>query len=255
MEHDRLYFTGQSGFVGSNIIEDLREHYTISDHHFDYIVNLASISSVEYSIKHPLEVIENNIMHTTQLLERARLKPPKLFVQFSTIESQNITNPYAGSKKAQEALALAYSRTYDIPVVVVHSTNIVGPNQSKDKFLPKIVDQIKANEPVTIYTHNGEMAERTYNPVKNIGSAILYLLQHYEDYQTYNEVGIEGGETLNNLQLAQRVARILGKELTCRFVEVETIRPDYLMGYTPENGIEGWLAPQTLDEGLQCVLD
>ena len=54
--------------------------------HIDYIINLASLSDVEASIKDPTTFIQNNVWSVLNMLEYAREVKPKAFVQFSTDE-------------------------------------------------------------------------------------------------------------------------------------------------------------------------
>ena len=49
------------------------------------------------------------------------------------------SNTYAASKAAQEAMAIAYWRSFDVPVVLSNCMNIVAEWQDPEKFLPKII--------------------------------------------------------------------------------------------------------------------
>ena len=86
----------------------------------DYVINLASLSDVEASIKDPVTFIQNNVWSTLNMLEYARGADLEAFVQFSTDEvfgpceeGQRFkewdaivpSNPYAASKASQEAIA------------------------------------------------------------------------------------------------------------------------------------------------------
>lgn len=269
----RVLITGGSGFVGRHLqayiaqktdweVVDYKpnlKHYIPDNGDFDYIINLASNSSVEKSIADPVPFVKNNVTLELNVLEYARLHPPKVFLQFSSIEAKNITNPYAGSKAAQEAIATAYWRTYGVPVVIVRSSNIIGEGQSAEKFIPTLVRKIKANEPVSIYTNKGAIGSRYYNPVTNICDAILYILQHRTPTTNADrplQYDLFGGEELTNLEMAQLVARLLGKDLKAEFIEADTVRPGYdqriIPSYDALKPVD-WRPPQTLEEGLAWI--
>ena len=147
--------------------------------YFDYIFHLASESHVDRSIADPVNFVENNVSITLQILEYARRHKPEKFLMFSTDEVYGAhehndydvlipTNPYAASKAAQEAIAIAYFNTYEIPVIITNSNNIIGKNQHPEKFVPKVVSKIKAGEVVEVHEVNGKLGKRFYNPVENV---------------------------------------------------------------------------------------
>lgn len=243
---------------------------------FDYILHLASESHVDRSINDPVPFIENNVSSTLQILEYARKHPPKVFLHFSTDEVYGAmehqewdillpSNPYAASKAAQEMIAIAYWKTYKVPVVITNSNNIVGKNQNPEKFLPKIVELINAGEEVTIHTSNGKPGKRYWNAVENVADALLFILKQKPAEYTNtlkaqvdrpDRYALSGGQELDNLQMAGLVAKTLGKELKYRLVDAESIRPGYDEFYAHTEGkldILGWQAPYTLEEGLQWI--
>ncbi|MCL5460166.1 GDP-mannose 4,6-dehydratase, partial [Loigolactobacillus coryniformis] len=61
------------------------------------------------------------------------------------------SNPYAASKAAQEALAISYWRTFDVPVVLTNCMNCIGTWQDKEKFLPKLIWKIATGQKMEIY--------------------------------------------------------------------------------------------------------
>lgn len=275
---ERVLLTGANGFIGNHVESYLRENtdWEIETNvgdltqplpdmgEFDYIVNLASNSSVERSVADPKPFIENNIGLMLNLLEYARQHPPKVFLQFSSVEVYNNTNPYAASKAAQEQIADAYWKTYSVPVLIARSSNIVGPGQSPDKFVPKVAQRIKAGELVDIYTTpTGKEGERVYNTVRNIASAILYLLNLHpqvkatieQEVKTGSPIhfDIDGGEKLTNLRMAKKIAAFLGEHLDYRLVVPSEARPTYARSLAP-TGVPltsiGWEPPETLEEGL-----
>lgn len=237
---------------------------------FDYILHLASDSHVDRSISDPVNFVENNISITLQTLEYARKHMPTRFVMFSTDEVYGAnqhndwdlllpTNPYAASKGAEELLSIAYFNTYKIPVIITNSNNIIGPNQDPEKFVPKAISLIKAGKTVDIHSINKKYGKRCYNPVQNIASALVFILgQAYESAAPTMPAryALAGGKTLDNLEMANLIAEMLGKKLKYRSIDVTTLRPTYDAFYA--EGDEklkdmGWKPPYSLREGLRWI--
>lgn len=243
---------------------------------FDYILNLASESHVDRSITDPVPFVENNVSSTLQMLEYARKHKPEVFVQFSTDEVYGAmeheewdvllpSNPYAASKAAQEMIAIAYWKTYKVPVVITNSNNIVGKNQDPEKFVPKIVELIKNRQTVTIHTSNGKPGKRYWNPVDNVADALIFILgttpARYTNTRSKrvarpDKYNLSGGKELDNLQMAELVAEILGKKLYYTEVNAERSRPGYDEFYAHTAGKldeMGWKPPYKLEEGLEWI--
>lgn len=271
----RVLLTGGSGFLGRHVKAylalytdwevvapntDLTQPFNMQGH-FDYIINLASKSSVEESVRDSAKFIQDNVAMVTNILEYASQNKPSVFLHFSTVEVYNVTNPYAASKAAQEAIVEAYWKTFDIPVVIARSTNIIGAGQTRDKFVPKIIEMIKEGEEVPIYTLNGNQGKRVYNTAYNVADAIHYLLTKYkkQDHDWTSlpaHFDINGGTELTNLEMAEMIAKCLDKVLDYTLVEPTYSRPTYAQNLRPSatNLTDiGWKPPQTLDEGLAWI--
>jgi dTDP-glucose 4,6-dehydratase len=299
----RVLISGASGFVGSNVLDFLlkktdweftcvaswRHHgsplrinprgkrVTVVTHDltgplpdlgdFDYILNLASESHVDRSIADPVSFIETNVSIVLMMLEYARKHPTKKFVHFSTDEVLGSdgypSNPYAASKAAQETIATAYWRTYDIPVVITQSNNIIGPSQDPEKFVPKTIELIKKRQRVAIHAANGIPGKRYFNPVENISAALYFILtlpsQKEESAEKQKMVPIyqlPGGREITNLEMAQAIAKRLGKRLNYKLVEAEDIRPGYDLCYPgPDDSLSklGFVPPLSLWDGLEWI--
>lgn len=240
---------------------------------FDYIVHAASESHVDRSIQDPVNFIENNVGITLQMLEYARKHKPEAFILFSTDEVYGArqhqewdvllpSNPYAASKAAQEMIAIAYWKTYDLPIVITNSNNIVGKNQNPEKFVPKVIDLIRKNQTVTIHTSNGQPGKRYWNAVENVADALLFILKQIpakysntveQNVDRPDKYNLSGGTELDNLEMAELIARKLERDLKYRLVDVNDIRPGYDEFYPHTKGRLdelGWQPPFTLDESL-----
>ena len=242
----------------------------------DYIINLASLSDVEASIKDPVPFIQNNVWSALNLLEYAREAKPEAFLQFSTDEvfgptdgkilykewdSHVPSSPYAASKSCQEAIAISYWRTYGVPVVITHTMNNFGEMQQSSKFPVMIQKAIEKGEEITIHGEmNGEIGSRSYIHSRNVADAILFILKNtkprlheplaMDEPDCYN---IAGDKQLTNLELAQTIAKLMGKELKYKIIDSHTVRP----GHDPHYGLDdsklknlGWKPPLSFEDSL-----
>ncbi len=237
---------------------------------FDYILHLASESHVDRSQEDPVNFVENNISSTLQVLEYARRHKPEKFILFSTDEVYGArehkdwdilltTSPYSASKGAQELIATSYYNTFQVPVIITNCNNVTGPNQHPEKFVPKLVGLIKAGKTVDLHIHKGKYGRRIYNPVANVGSALKFILKqpYRPDGQFPPRYSLLGGEELDNKQIAELVAEILGKKLKYRDLEATSVRPGYDKFYSQSSEEKltelGWKPPYTLKEGLRWI--
>lgn len=246
----------------------------------DYVINMASESHVDRSITDPRDFIENNVHLTLTMLEYIRKNPVKKFIQISTDEvygpapdghnhkegePHRPSNPYSASKAAQEAIAYSYWRTYDLPICITNTMNIIGEMQDPEKYLPMIIKSVMINSKLTIHaSSDGQtIGSRYYLHARNQADALLFLLKNVEfpkytsgmEMARYNVVG---ESELNNLQLAQKVADILGKELRYELVDFHSSRPGHDLRYALDGSklaALGWKAPLSLDDSLKNTVE
>jgi len=193
------------------------------------ILHLAAESHVDNSIENAPECIHNNVMSTVYLLEYARtLSNLDFFFLFSTDETygnlepdgilyteesrHNPRNPYSASKSASEMIGLSYANTYKIPYMSVNCMNVYGNTQHVEKFIPKVMKYLLDDKTVSIhcYPDGVKAGSRFYIHVDDVARAVLFIMKNGTIGETYN---IAGQIELDNLELAQMIAKIMGKEL------------------------------------------
>lgn len=263
-----------------------KDSFAIEEDPIDLIINMASESAVERSTVDPVACLKNNYDLAINMLEFARrCKGLKQFIQISTDEVYGEappngahkewseimpSNPYAASKAAQEALAIAYWRTYNLPITITNTMNIIGERQDPEKFLPKIIQKVARGEEMPIYADsNSAIGARVYLYAKNMADALVFLANktpaRYSDFIIKNEThaarpdryNICGDTELNNLDMALLVAKVMGKELKYKLISSESIRPGYdrrymLDGSKLEN--MGWKAPVEFEDALKQIV-
>lgn len=249
--------------------------------HIDYIVHLASLSDVEASIQQPVEFIQNNVMLTTYLLEYAREAKPQAFIMFSTDEVYGPTpdkqtvypewspivpsNPYAASKACQEAIAISYWRTYNVPVVITNTMNNVGEMQSSSKYPVIIQKALLKGEEIAVHGQNGDIGSRSYIHSGNAAMALLFILENLPPHlhvpntaDKPDRYNIAGDKQIDNLELVHLIAKLMNKEPKIKMVDVHTLRPghDRHYGLTSDKLRNlGWKPPVDFETSLKNVID
>jgi dTDP-glucose 4,6-dehydratase len=249
--------------------------------HIDYIVNLAALSDVGASIEHPVETIVNNVAIVTNMLEYAREIKPETFLQISTDEVYGAStkdyghpewspivpsNPYSASKACQEAIAISYWRTYNVPVVITNTMNNFGEMQQGSKYPAMVQKWIANDETVIIHGKEGQIGSRYYIHSRNHADALLYILKNLPAYMHQAEeadkpdrYNVVGDVQLDNLELAETIAKLMGKELKHKLIyDYHSTRPGHDLHY----GLDGtklknlgWKSPVSFDESMKKTID
>lgn len=131
----------------------------------DVVVHFAAESHVDRSIVGAADFVRTNVTGTQVLLEAARSRPLRRFVQVSTDEVYGSiaqgswtedtplapNSPYSASKAGADLLALAYHRTHGVPVCVTRGSNTYGPYQFPEKVVPLFVTRLLEGRTVPLY--------------------------------------------------------------------------------------------------------
>lgn len=241
----------------------------------DFIINAAADSHVDRSITDPQPFIENNVSLAISMLEYARIAKPKAFIQVSTDEVYGPaakdyfskewdpilpSNPYSASKAAQEAIAISYWRTYDVPVVITNTMNNFGERQDTEKYIPMLISRISQGEVVTVHGRPGEIGSRFYMHARNHADALLFILRtitpalYHSGHGRPDRFNVVGDREIDNLTLADMVAKILNKPLRYRLVDFHSTRPGHDLRYALDGARLrdlGWKPPISIKESLE----
>ena len=144
---------------------DLVEEQVPTDYHSpDYIINLASIVTAERNFALFDGLISSNLKVLLNLYERFKNdKKLKLFIQFGSSEEYGNegspfketmrecpNSPYALVKQLTVNTALMLHSNYGFPAMVVRPGNLFGKYQNPSKFIPYVIQQLKANAPLNV---------------------------------------------------------------------------------------------------------
>jgi dTDP-glucose 4,6-dehydratase len=233
----------------------------------DIIVNFAAESHVDRSIMDPDAFIRTNINGTFNLLELARRKGVGRFVQISTDEVYGSlgdsgafredtplspNSPYSASKTAADILAMAYFKTYGMPVVITRCSNNYGPYQFPEKLIPLMITNALADKELPVYGDG--LNVRDWIHVKDHCAAIDLVVHKGEEGNVYN-IGASNERT--NIEIVDLVLDILGKPRSLiRYVKD---RPGHDRRYAIDSGKIterlGYRPSVDFSEGMRGTVD
>ena len=273
----RIIFHDLKAEINSQIVQDIG--------HIDIVLHLAAASHVDRSIAYPMEFVLDNTVGTVNILDYARKHLPNLerFVYFSTDEifgvapagvsykeydRYNSTNPYSASKAAAEEFCVAYENTYKMPIVVTHTMNVFGERQHPEKFIPSTIQKVRDGDTVIIHADptRTKAGTRMYIHAKDVAEGLMFILTklpagytHQGDYGHAHcpKFNLVGTEEIDNLSLAQMIAKGVGKELIYEMTDFHTSRPGHDLRYALDGGLLkelGWEPRIKLSERIEDMV-
>jgi dTDP-glucose 4,6-dehydratase len=270
----------------SVIVHDLNAQFTTREIEkigpIDYIINLASRSDVHNSIEDPIPFIRNNTELMLTMLQYARLAKPKVFLHFSTDEVYGPaprhskghpewdpilpSNPYSASKAMQEALAIAWWRSYDVPLIITNTMNNFGETQAPSKYPAMIQQKLEADELIDVHaTSDGTYGTRYYLHSRNAADAILFILKnvapiHHQPGSIDRPVrlNIVGDRQIDNLELVHIIARLMGKKPRIHTVNFHEHNPGHDLHYGLDGALLtklGWKPPVSFETSMKYTIE
>ncbi len=206
---------------------DLRNKAAVASvlrkHSITHILHLAAESHVDRSISAPDDFIQTNIVGTFNLLEAARAQWADDFVgkRFHHVSTDEVygslgssgffteetayapNSPYSASKAASDFLVRAYHHTYGLPVVTTNCSNNYGPFQFPEKFIPVILQNAIARQPIPVYGDGLNVRDWLY--VRDHAEALWQVLTRGECGETYN---IGGQNEWKNIGVAELICDV-----------------------------------------------
>lgn len=237
-----------------------------------YIIHMAAETHVDNSIAEPYNFVMNNISSTLNVLEYARtcIHLEKFFfmstdevygnapegVSYKETDRHKPTNPYSASKSAAEKICMGYENSYNLPIIMVNAMNNFGERQHVEKFIPKCIKRILNGEKIEIHANKdcSKPGSRFYIHARNVADAILFLINHGKTGELYH---ITGEKEVDNLEMAQFISKVIGKELVYELVNFNESRPGHDERYALDGSklfSLGWELPIDFFQSLEKTI-
>ncbi len=250
----------------------------------DAIIHLAAESHVDRSISRPAAFVTTNIVGTYTLLEAARkywdgLPSPRRdafrFLHVSTDEvfgslgdegafsegtRYDPSSPYSASKAASDHLAIAWHRTYGLPVLLSNCSNNYGPYHFPEKLIPLIITNALMGRALPVYGEGKNVRDWLY--VEDHARALFDILEKGVPGESYN---VGGRAERTNLAVVKAICDHLDQARPRDggsyrgLIEFVRDRPGHDFRYaidpTKVEQTTGWRAQESFETGLAKTVD
>jgi dTDP-glucose 4,6-dehydratase len=230
----------------------------------DAIVNFAAESHVDRSIESADVFLRTNILGTQILLDAARARDVRRFIQVSTDEVMGSlpedessffteaspyepNSPYAASKAAAEHLVRAAQHTFGLDTCITRCGNNYGPRQFPEKLIPLLLSNAMRDESIPVYGDGRNVRDWIY--VDDHCRAIFSVIERGRSGGIYN---IGARNVRQNLEVVASILEALGKPSSLiRYVKD---RPGHDRRYAIDPSLIeselGWRPVETWQSGL-----
>ena len=232
------------------------------------IINFAAESHVDRSIDQPGAFIQTDVFGTYVLLEAVKKYELEKYVQISTDEVYgdwekggfaketdllHPSSPYSASKAGGDLQALAYHRTFGLPVVITRCTNNYGPYQYPEKIVPLFVTNAIDDQKLPVYGDGRQIRDWIY--VDDHCSAVDLVLEKGKLGEIYN-IGANQDPEVPNVELTDRILKILNKPDSLKEYIKDRAGHDrrYAVDCTKIKDL-GWKAETDIESGLNKTVE
>lgn len=270
-------------FLKADICDGAAMAEAFSSFRPDRVMHLAAESHVDRSITGAADFVQTNVMGTFQLLEAARRYWSELdgaekdafrFLHVSTDEVygslgadglfEEVTpydpsSPYSASKAASDHLAIAWHRTYGLPVVVSNCSNNYGPFHFPEKLIPLVILNALHGKALPVYGKGENIRDWLY--VEDHARALDLIAGRGRLGEKYN---VGGRNERRNIDVVGAICTLMDEMRPkasgshADLIRYVTDRPGhdarYAIDATKLETELGWKAQENFDSGIRATV-
>ncbi|MBA7637714.1 dTDP-glucose 4,6-dehydratase [subsurface metagenome] len=254
-------------FIKGDICDALLIDKILDEHKIDAIINFAAESHVDRSIRAPKAFLETNVKGTLTLLEAARDRNLRRFIQISTDEvygslgpegkfSEDTplspNSPYSASKAAADHLVKAFGHTWGLKYNITRCSNNYGPYQFPEKLIPLMINNALDDKELPVYGDGLYVRDWLY--VGDHCMAVWKVLTEAPPGETYN---IGGCNEKTNIKVIELILNRIAKPKS--LIRHVTDRPGHDRRYAIDASKIirqlNWQPSVSFEEGIEKTID
>ena len=269
-------------FIKADIADRSAVDKVFADYQPDAVMHLAAESHVDRSITSSGDFVQTNIVGTFTMLEAARAywsqtgsekRDAFRFLHVSTDEvygslgndglfredtPYDPSSPYSASKAASDHLAVAWHRTYGLPVVVSNCSNNYGPYHFPEKLIPLMILNGLDGKELPVYGDGSNIRDWLF--VDDHARALELVVSQGRLGETYN---VGGRNERTNLEVVERICDTLDRLVPAdgsrrSQIKFVTDRPGhdqrYAIDATKLEEELGWRAQENFETGIEKTI-
>mgnify|MGYP000169707463 CR=1 FL=1 len=258
-----------------NLLDSDKIEKLLIDFQPDYVLHLASYSSVAYSWEQPVKSFVNNtniFLNLVDAIQKHDLKSRLLSVgsseeygnvkpediPLSESNSLNPISPYAVARVSQEMLSKVYSHSMNLDVVITRSFNHIGPRQRSSfvvpSFIKRAVDAKLAGQNEMTLTTGDTTIIRDFLDVRDVVRAYYLLFEKGEKGEVYN---ICSGNAVALSQIIEVIEEKLNIKINTT-IDRHLIRPNDNKIIVGDNiklkTATGWYQTYSLEQSIEDII-
>jgi UDP-glucose 4-epimerase len=187
-------------------VGDVRDYRSVAQamRGVDFVFHAAALKQVPSCEFHPMQAVRTNVLGTENVLEAAIAANVKRVICLSTDKAVYPINAMGISKAMMEKVMVATSRNLDDSATVVCCTRYGNVMASRGSVIPLFVDQVLANEQITI---TDPSMTRFMMTLTDAVSLVLYAFEHGNN----GDIFVQKAPAASIETLVQSVTALMGK--------------------------------------------
>ncbi len=239
----------------------------------DYILHLASFSSVAQSWKEPLASFLNNTNAFLNIAEAVRIQGGKTKIlsvgsseEYGIVKESDLPltekkhvapeNPYAVARVSEEHLAQIYAKGFHLNICCTRSFNHIGPGQS-DQFvvssLARQFAEIALHHKKPVIKIGAGSIIRDFIDIKDVIRAYDAILEKGESGEVYNVCSGRGYSILDIVNVLSDLTRIPVVVEQNQTLLRPIDNPVLIGSYDKLKGATGWKPECSLEKSLEKI--
>ena len=253
-----------------NAVEDIIDNFKP-----EYLLHLASVSSVAQSWKTPYDSFVNNTNIFLNIIEQIRIQNIKCRIlsvgsseEYGEVDEallplteEHLTkpaSPYAVARISQEMISKIYAEGYNMDIILTRSFNHIGPRQKEhfviSSFAKQLVALSKNNNAEKKITTGNLNIVRDFLDVRDVVKAYYILLKKGTSGQVYNICSSKGTLLVD---VVKKMSDILNIEVQME-LNPSLVRPNenkkIIGSYEKIKGEFGWEPRISLGKSLEDII-
>ncbi|MBI3631988.1 MAG: NAD(P)-dependent oxidoreductase [Candidatus Vogelbacteria bacterium] len=288
----KILISGTTGFIGKHLVQELlEEHHSVyailrpsskidtsaknasqyvfdgdiekliafmKNEKFDGVIHLASLFLAQHKPGDIKELINSNILFSTNLIEATSKSNTPWFINTGTFwqhyknQNYNPVNLYAATKQAFEDIAKFYVDAFNLNFVTIKLSDTFGPNDTRPKIFNLWSKAIATNE--TLGMSPGKQ-KIDINHIENVVGAFLHmatlLQKDTKKALKSKSFAVSSGKIITLRELAKIFSHVTRKLLNINWGEKPYRPREVMIPWNKGEVIPGWKPRISLEEGIR----